>query len=223
MQLGARVRTARQQRHLTVAALAEASNLTKGFISQVEAGKSNPSLDSLERIARALQVPLNSFFLASQRTDEPGAPPAPKVVRAPSDNLTGELIPVPAGQSGTHSIVSLTRSSWLNGPTGGRNETALCAVLGGSVTVEQHGLEARGSAGEVLAWDVGSAYRIVSSEPRSTLLLFLPEGAGAAEVVNAQPDMGRTGERGDVATGDDAHGPLRLVAMRARRGPTRRR
>ena len=40
MQLGERVRSTRQERHLTVAALAEASNLTKGFISQVEAGKS---------------------------------------------------------------------------------------------------------------------------------------------------------------------------------------
>ena len=47
MTLGERIHEARLAQRLTVAGLAGASGLTKGFISQVESGRSNPSIASL--------------------------------------------------------------------------------------------------------------------------------------------------------------------------------
>src|SRR5688500_8848284 len=61
MDIGQRVRSERRKKNLTVAALAVASSLSKGFISQIESGRSRPSLDSLRRISAALDVPLSSM------------------------------------------------------------------------------------------------------------------------------------------------------------------
>ena len=54
MQLGRKIRDLRQRRGLTVQLLAEASSLSKGFISQVENGRTSPSLATLHDLARAL-------------------------------------------------------------------------------------------------------------------------------------------------------------------------
>jgi transcriptional regulator with XRE-family HTH domain len=56
MQLGKRIRDLRFRRGLTVQQLAEASGLSKGFISQVENDRTSPSLATLRDLARALQT-----------------------------------------------------------------------------------------------------------------------------------------------------------------------
>jgi transcriptional regulator with XRE-family HTH domain len=56
MQLGSKIRDLRLRRGLTVQQLAEASHLSKGFISQVENGRTSPSLATLHDLAAALQT-----------------------------------------------------------------------------------------------------------------------------------------------------------------------
>src|SRR5205085_1345004 len=56
MQLGKRIRDLRFRRGLTVQQLAEASGLSKGFISQVENDRTSPSLATLRDLARALET-----------------------------------------------------------------------------------------------------------------------------------------------------------------------
>ncbi len=56
MQLGRKIRDLRLRRGLTVQKLAEASKLSKGFISQVENGRTSPSLNTLRDLAAALQT-----------------------------------------------------------------------------------------------------------------------------------------------------------------------
>src|SRR5437773_10580513 len=56
MQLGKRIRDLRFRRGLTVQQLAEASGLSKGFISQVENDRTSPSLATLQDLARALET-----------------------------------------------------------------------------------------------------------------------------------------------------------------------
>lgn len=60
--IGARLRLARQRRGLSVAELAEATGLTKGFISQVERSLSNASVESLVKICNALGVGVGVLF-----------------------------------------------------------------------------------------------------------------------------------------------------------------
>jgi transcriptional regulator with XRE-family HTH domain len=54
MQLGEKVRDLRLRRGLTVQQLAEATGLSKGFISQIENHRTSPSLATLHDFARAL-------------------------------------------------------------------------------------------------------------------------------------------------------------------------
>lgn len=56
MQLGRKIRDLRLRRGLTVQQLAEASKLSKGFISQVENDRTTPSLSTLRDLARALDT-----------------------------------------------------------------------------------------------------------------------------------------------------------------------
>jgi transcriptional regulator with XRE-family HTH domain len=60
--IGRQIRAFRQQRSLTVAALARESGLSAGMVSKVERGVTPPSLATLRSLAAALGVPLTSLF-----------------------------------------------------------------------------------------------------------------------------------------------------------------
>lgn len=69
--LGERIRAIRQQRELSVRDLAREAGLSPALISQVERGINDPSLDSLRRIAQALDVPLFNLFQQPQEAPIP--------------------------------------------------------------------------------------------------------------------------------------------------------
>ena len=52
--LGARIRAARQELDLSVAALAENSDVSRRMLTQIELGQANPSIATLDRIAAGL-------------------------------------------------------------------------------------------------------------------------------------------------------------------------
>ena len=59
--VAARIRTLRESRGLTQAALAARAGLHVGFVNAVENAHQSPSLQSLERLAKGLRVDLKSF------------------------------------------------------------------------------------------------------------------------------------------------------------------
>lgn len=62
MEIGEKIRDLRLKMGLTQEELAERSNLSKGFISQVEHGNTSPSVDTLEHIIHALGSSFSEFF-----------------------------------------------------------------------------------------------------------------------------------------------------------------
>ncbi|MDD9206942.1 XRE family transcriptional regulator [Georgenia sp. 10Sc9-8] len=62
MSLGRQIRTVRAKRGLSVRALAARSEISPGFVSQLERDLANPSLETLRRIAVVLEVPLFNLF-----------------------------------------------------------------------------------------------------------------------------------------------------------------
>lgn len=60
--LGARVRQLRNDLGLSIRQLAEESDVSPGYISQIENGKTNPSVTTLYAIADVLQVSIQAFF-----------------------------------------------------------------------------------------------------------------------------------------------------------------
>jgi len=73
------VRSARERRRWTLAALAARSNLSKGMLLQIESARTNPSIGTLIRIANAFGVSVWQLF---------AAPDAAVRVAAPADALT---------------------------------------------------------------------------------------------------------------------------------------
>jgi transcriptional regulator with XRE-family HTH domain len=62
MYLGQKLRKMRKEQNLTQLELAQQVSITNGQISTIERGVSSPSLATLHRIARALNVPMTEFF-----------------------------------------------------------------------------------------------------------------------------------------------------------------
>ena len=60
--LGARIREIRKARGLTQEQLAEKVDVEQKHISRLEVGKNYPTIERLEKIADALQVPMVAFF-----------------------------------------------------------------------------------------------------------------------------------------------------------------
>jgi transcriptional regulator with XRE-family HTH domain len=79
MNLGKRMQDLRRRRGLSTGELAARVQVTSGFISQLEHGKTDPSLQTLQRVAAALQVPL-SYLLLDEETK-------PQVVRKGERNV----------------------------------------------------------------------------------------------------------------------------------------
>lgn len=63
-QIGARVRVLRRERGLTLKGLGALAGLSHPFLSQLERGLALPSVGSIERIARALDVPVGDLWSA---------------------------------------------------------------------------------------------------------------------------------------------------------------
>lgn len=76
--VGMRIRQLRRARRITLEALSQASGLSKSFLSDIERGRSDITLTSLQRIAQALGVQLAYFFRLEEEDDTTG----PKIVKA---------------------------------------------------------------------------------------------------------------------------------------------
>ena len=61
--IGQRLRFLREERGLSLRALADKSGLAVNTLSLIENGKSSPSVSTLQKISTALQVPIVAFFL----------------------------------------------------------------------------------------------------------------------------------------------------------------
>ena len=60
--LGEAIRIQRSARRLSQLELAEKSGLHRTYISDVERGGRNPTIQCIERIARALGIPISKLF-----------------------------------------------------------------------------------------------------------------------------------------------------------------
>ena len=70
--IGRAIRVLRASRGETQRVLAERSGLSTGFISMLEAGSKKPSMNALERIAEALDVPLDRLMSVAEHGIDPG-------------------------------------------------------------------------------------------------------------------------------------------------------
>ena len=75
--IGERLRTLRKDRNLSQGDIEERTGLQRCYVSRVENGHTIPSLETLQKMALALEVPLYKFFYEGD--EPPQAPPLPVV------------------------------------------------------------------------------------------------------------------------------------------------
>jgi transcriptional regulator with XRE-family HTH domain len=218
MAIGERVREARRMRNISMAALARATHLSKGFISQVESGSSTPSLGSLGRLADALQVPLASL-LGDESLHSYGAAEGEVVTR-----------PWPQRDAATVTIVSESRSWLVVAATvpprktiqgaGIAGESITCTVIRGEVSLAGANAVTRLNEGTTSTWSGDGEYLLANIGSSSAMLmLVLPKSAGLPALVETAPPAQNERTPHKV---ESVQGPLRLVAMRAARLQERR-
>lgn len=90
--LGKELREARVRRHLSLEALAAASGVSTGSISQLERGRGNPSVLTLRRLAEALDLPLLLFTQGPASSGMVVRANARKRLALPDSELVYELL-----------------------------------------------------------------------------------------------------------------------------------
>jgi len=86
MAIGARLRSLREEKGLSQGDIEKSSGLLRCYISRIENGHTIPSLETLERFASALEVPLYKMFYTGD-----GEAPTPQLAERRSlDELAEE-------------------------------------------------------------------------------------------------------------------------------------
>lgn len=68
--VGERVKSLRKGNDMTLKDLSEATGFSIGFLSQLERGLTTVAIESLEKIARAMNVDITYFFVSSRNREE---------------------------------------------------------------------------------------------------------------------------------------------------------
>ncbi len=81
MNVGNRLRELREEKKLTQGDIEKRTGLVRPYISRVENNHSVPNIDTLERMARALEVPNVSTFLRWRGSAQIADPAQREIVR----------------------------------------------------------------------------------------------------------------------------------------------
>jgi transcriptional regulator with XRE-family HTH domain len=76
MVIGERLKALREQKKLSQGDIEKRTGLLRVYISRVENGHTVPSIETLEKMARALEVPMYELFYDGEK---PPAPELPKI------------------------------------------------------------------------------------------------------------------------------------------------
>ena len=74
MVIGEKLKTLREQKKLSQGDIEKRTGLLRCYISRVENGHTVPSVDTLEKLARALEVPMYRLFTDEDHVKKPNIP-----------------------------------------------------------------------------------------------------------------------------------------------------
>jgi transcriptional regulator with XRE-family HTH domain len=165
--LGAQVRALRRERGLTLKALGRRAGLSHPFLSQVERGLARPSMDSVQRIAGALEVPVGQLW----------APPRPEeaeLIRR-EEGETVEERGAALRELGAEPAVRewTARSRRWPATADRRPGEVLLYVARGAVEVDLAGALYTLGEGDSLRFDGATPHRLRRSGPTSTRVLIV--------------------------------------------------
>jgi transcriptional regulator with XRE-family HTH domain len=71
MVIGEKLKTLRAQKNLSQGDIEKRTGLLRCYISRIENGHTVPSVDTLEKLARALEVPMYRLFIDDEHVKKP--------------------------------------------------------------------------------------------------------------------------------------------------------
>ncbi len=200
MQLGKKIRDLRFRRGLTVQQLAEASGLSKGFISQVENDRTSPSLATLRDLSRALETSVaylvveddNAPYVVREaqrpRLNTDGGPTRLEVLSIqPRRNLEVLMVEIAPGSS------TVTDRNYLHG-----EECIVC--LAGTVTVTSHEHKLVLEAGDSCHFDARVPHTIENLGTVTSRILVAITPAAFEPAGRMRPAPEANGKRLEVAS-----------------------
>lgn len=169
--LGARVRTLRRERGLTLKGLGRLAGLSHPFLSQVERGLAKPSVSSVERIAAALDVPVAHLWAPPRQGDAVRVVRSDEGALAEHDGATVRELP---GEPAAPALREWTASNrrWPSEPATARGEVAIY-VARGSVEVDVAGTLTTLGEGDTLRFDGSLPHRLRRAGGTSTRALIV--------------------------------------------------
>ncbi len=78
MELGERLRSIRKEKNLTLKDLSELAELSVPYLSDMERGEVNPSIESLKKVANAFKMTVRDLFTGVEKLGESRPEPYPK-------------------------------------------------------------------------------------------------------------------------------------------------
>ena len=165
--LGAAIRRRRRDVGLTLVQLAERSALSQPFLSQVENHRAQPSMESLARIARALDTTPQSLFSGPADRDAPL-----EVVRADDAAGVPAYRPLVTGDAPFHVVefTDLPREfidAWQH------DGFEAAYVVSGEVEIDVDGTLTRLGPGDSVSYDARRPHRHRSVGRRPARLLLI--------------------------------------------------
>ncbi|HEY0249638.1 MAG TPA: XRE family transcriptional regulator [Gryllotalpicola sp.] len=208
--IGQRIRTLRRAHGLTLMQLAERTDLSHSFLSQLERGHARPSMVSLERIARALETSQVELLAAGDPQQRDPDDPRPDIMR--SDE--GARGPFSAGEARllVHGAQAFAFEplEWVGantdpGPYYEHREDEFVYVLSGQVLLD---LDADGTTrlgpGDSAYYRGGTRHRWCTADGGEFRMIVVKQ---APEALAGRPSGGPIG--GPVAGSADGSGDTR--------------
>ncbi len=168
--IGERIRKRRNEIGFSLRTLADAIGMTAGYLSRVEREQVSPSLDALQSIAKALQVPM-FYFLNSAPIDPIVRKGARRVLSFPDSKIDYELL--------TPDLVHQMMSVMIHMEPGAKRTTAPLPkpneqwmyVLEGRLEIDLDGNKYILEKGDSIYYD-GNLLRYFSSVGKEELILI---------------------------------------------------
>ena len=182
--LGAKIRTLRKERGLTLKALAQLSRLSHPFLSQVERGLARPSMSSLHQISEALGTNASWLLAGSENTREATVVRAADTSVVPAsefgdmDGLRRVVVP----EASPFQIVEFSgapgtfREYWVH------DGFETIYVISGVVDVDLDGEIFRLEPSDSISYDTRQPHRLRAATEENVKLLMIEASPGFTNV-----------------------------------------
>lgn len=135
--IGEKVSHIRKQKNLSIRDLAKLADVTPSLLSQLERGLSNPSLNTIKAISKALDVPLFTFFVDEVDNKEliVRKDNRKKVIFPKNNDIVFEVLSPESANSVEFAIVNLVENSTISNELMSHKSIELAYVLEGKVKI----------------------------------------------------------------------------------------